>query len=150
MKFTVEYNDKVGQGELTYLLDECSFYMEPTVYKIDIELILNKLSLVVTDNRVVQVSGFSGYKEWIGTDKDVPKYTAGTLKVEHDLKHGFAYGINDDDLPVYVNKKTRWVCVGNPEKQGTAVEFISSCVAVIDDNGGFISLWLKPPSLPSL
>lgn len=148
MKFTVEQNDKAGQGELSYLLDEYSFYMEPLVYKVDIELIVNKISLAVTDNRVVHLSGFSGYKEWVETDKEVPMYVKGVLKVEHNLKHGLAYGINDEDLPVYVNSKTGWVCVGNPEREGTAVEFINNCVAVIDDIGEFVSLWLKPTSLP--
>ncbi|MDH5250948.1 MAG: hypothetical protein OEW40_18290 [Cyclobacteriaceae bacterium] len=148
MKFTVDQNDKIGQGKLTYLVDEFSFNMEPIVYKIDIELIVNKLSLAVTDSQVVHVSGFCGYKEWIGTDKNVPKYVRGALKVEYDLKHGLAYGINDEDLPVYVNSKTGWVCVGNPERDGIAVEFINNCVAVIDDAGEFTSLWLRPPSLP--
>ncbi|MBS1559895.1 MAG: hypothetical protein JST69_14335 [Bacteroidetes bacterium] len=149
MKFTIKQSDKIESGLLTYLPDECSFYMEPIVYKVDIELIVNKLSLTVTNNQVVHVSGFCGYKEWIATDKNVPKYSKGILKVEHDLKHGLAYGINDEDLPVYVNSKTGWVCIGNPEKQGRAVEFISNCVAVIDD-GGFVSLWLRPPSLPKV
>ena len=36
------------------------------------------------------------------------------------------------------------------EKQGNAVEFINNCVAVIDDDKEFISLWLKPQSLPNL
>ena len=62
----------------------------------------------------------------------------------------FAYGINEDDLPVYVNVHTGWVCIGNPEKKGNAVQFINNCVAVIDENKEFVSLWLKPQSLPNI
>ena len=80
----------------------------------------------------------------------VPEYRKGTLRVEHNLEHGFAYGINDEDLPVCINAETGWVCIGDPEKRGNAVEFINNCVAVIGNNKEFVSLWLKPQSLPDI
>jgi len=70
------------------------------------------------------------------------------LRIEHNFDFGFAYGINDGDLPVNINAQTGWICIGNPEKKGNAVEFINNCVAVIDDNKEFVSLWLKPDRLP--
>ncbi len=78
----------------------------------------------------------------------VPNYKQGALRVEHNLEHGYAYGIYDEDLPVYVNKRTGWVCIGNPKKSGEAVEFINNCVAVIDNNQELAALWLQPQSLP--
>jgi uncharacterized protein YbdZ (MbtH family) len=57
--------------------------------------------------------------------------------------------MNNEDWLVHVNVKTGWVCIGNPEKKGNAVEFINNCVAVIDDKE-FVSLWLKPLKLPNL
>ena len=56
--------------------------------------------------------------------------------------------INRDDLPMFINTESGWVCIGNPEAKGRAVEFINNCVAVINDNCEFVSLWLKPESLP--
>ena len=79
-----------------------------------------------------------------------PSYSKGVLKTEHDLNRGLAYGIYDLDLPMNVNIKTDWVCIGDPDEVGKAVEFINNCVAVIGDSGNFSSLRLKPASLPKL
>jgi len=148
IKFKIEDGNSIEKS-LTYIPEEVSFYMGEILDKVDVELILNKISLVVAGNKVVHVSGFCGFSEWMKSNYEIPKYTKGVLKAEHDLKYGLAYGIYDEDLPVNVNTKTGWVCIGHPEKQGKAVEFINNCVAVIDD-GKFLSLWLKPPSLPKL
>jgi hypothetical protein len=58
--------------------------------------------------------------------------------------------VNKEDWPVYVNIRTGWVCIGNPENKGNAVEFINNCVAVIDENKCLASLWLKPKKLPDI
>jgi len=150
MKFLIENTDKIGEQQLLYLEDECSFYMEYTGQKIELELILNKISLAVSESRVVDLSGFCGLDKSMKSNFKVPEYKKGILSVEHNLKYGLAYGINDDDLPVYVNTQTGWVCIGNPEKKGNAVEFINNCVAVISDDGDFLALWLNPQTLPAI
>ncbi|CAL1518548.1 hypothetical protein [Chitinophaga sp. MM2321] len=150
MKFVIEYGNPVEQRLLTYIPEECSFDMEPIVSGIDFELILNKISLSVVDSKIIQLWGFCGLDKSMKSNYQVPEYKKGALRVKHNLNFGFAYGINDDDLPVYVNVQTGWVCIGNPEKKGNAVEFINNCVAVIDDDKGFVSLWLKPETLPDI
>ncbi len=148
MKFVIEYGNPVEERLLTYILKECSFDMEPIVSEIDFELILNKISLSVVDNKIIQLWGFCGLDKSMKSNYQIPEYQKGALCVEHNLNFGFAYGINDDDLPVHVNVQTGWICIGNPEKKGNAVEFINNCVAVIDDDKEFISLWLKPQRSP--
>jgi uncharacterized protein YbdZ (MbtH family) len=150
MKFIIESSNSIEERLLTYIPEECSFDMEPIVSKWDFELIVNKLSLTVIDEKIVQLWGFCGLGEWMKSSYLVPEYKKGILKIEHKLKFGFAYGINDEEFPVYVNVQTGWVCIGNPEKKGNAVEFINNCVAVINDDKEFISLWLKPQSLPQI
>lgn len=153
MKFIIEYGNPVEQRLLTYIQEECSFDMEPIVSEIDFELVLNKISLSVVDNRIIQLWGFCGLGKSMKSNYQVPEYKKGGLRVEHNLNYGFAYGINDDDdyeYPVYVNVQTGWVCIGDPEKKGNAVEFINNCVAVIDDEKEFVSLWLKPERLPDI
>ena len=150
MKFTIENNNKIIQKQLVYLEEECSFYMNEITDKIDIEVVLNKISLFVVDNKIIDISGFCGLNKSMISTCQVPEFKKGFLKIEHNLKYGFAYGINKEDFPVYVNPQTGWVCIGNPEKSGNAVEFIDNCVAVIDGDKGFVSLWLKPQSLPSV
>lgn len=151
MKFIIKYGPSIEQRVLTYIQEECSFNMEPFVENYDFELVLNKLTLSIIDDIVVQVTGFCGYREWIKSIYQVPQYKKGSLGVEHNLNYGLAYVISDNDdyeYPIYVNVQTGWVCIGNPEKKGDAVEFINNCVAVIDDDNDFVALWLKPKELP--
>ncbi|MEH6305244.1 hypothetical protein RYH73_06295 [Olivibacter sp. CPCC 100613] len=151
MKFQIEYTGTAEQKTLIYDIEECSFDTEPTVREIAFDVVLNKLNLTVIDddNKIVQIWGFSGYNEWIKSNYEVPESKKGTLKVLGDLTSGIgSYLINKKDLPIYVNTQSGWVCVGDPEGKGNAVEFINNCVAVIDDDKEFVSLWLKPQSIP--
>ncbi len=151
MKFFIDYDSKAEKRSLKYLPNEYSFDTDPSVHEVNFTVIINKLNLTVDNhNVIIQIWGFCPYGTWIKANYSVPKYKQGTLRVIDDLEPGFAYGVNDDDWPIYVNESTGWVCVGDPKKQGNAVEFITNCVAVIDDNQELVSLWLKPQSLPPL
>ncbi|WP_226995365.1 hypothetical protein, partial [Candidatus Symbiothrix dinenymphae] len=136
---------------LVYCPDEHSFYRDSFIAKVDIELIVNKISFIVSDGIIVDVGGFCGIDKSMEANLQIPEFAKGVLRVEHDLKYGFAYSIHDDfdyEYPVYIDIQTGWVCVGNHEKKGSAVEFINNCVAMIDNNNKFVSLWLKPQLLP--
>ena len=102
------------------------------------------------DRRVIEVLGFCGYQEWIKSNFTVPQYMEGSLKVIENLESGIgSYSINKESLPIFVNVETGWLCIGDPQKKGFAVEFINNCVAVIDNDNEFLSLWLKQQSLPN-
>ncbi len=152
MKFLIEYTGVAENRVLTYDVEECSFDIEPTVQEINFDIVVNKINLtVVDDNKIIQVLGFCGLAEWMKSDYIVPKSQKGILKVADNLEAGVgSYQVNKEDFPVYVNTQKGWVCIGDPEKSGNAVEFITNCVAVIGDNKEFISLWLKPQSLPNI
>lgn len=149
MKFNIEYDNKIEQRTLTYDSNEYSFDIEPIVDEVNFDIVINKLNLTVVDeNKVIQVWGFCPYGDWIKFDSEIISYKKGVLKVVDELEEGFSYRLNNEDLPVYVNIKTGWVCIGNPDKKGNAVEFITNCVAVINNDCELISLWLKPLKLP--
>ena len=151
MKFNIDYNDKKEERLLIYILNEHSFDMEPYNYSTDLHLALNYLDLMVLDKKVIQLSGFCGLGISRKSNYNVPEYEEGALKIVNNLEAGVgSYPISKEDFPVYVNVQTGWVCIGNPEKKGNAVEFINNCVAVIDDNKEFVSLWLKPEKLPDI
>lgn len=152
MKFLIDYADLIGTKYLTYDVEEYSFDTGLSVQEINFDVVVNKLNLstVDDDNKIVQLWGFCGYKEWKKSNYNVPQHRAGILKVIDDLVEGLAYRVSEDDLPMYVNVRTGWVCIGDPEKKGNAVEFINNCVAVIDDDKEFVSLWLKPEGLPDI
>ena len=151
MKFHIEYTDNIGIQELQYIEDERSFYMEYSILNVDIELIINKIALQVFNNEIRELSGFCGLSREMRANFQVPHSKKGILKVEHNLQLGLAYEINeifDYEHPIYLNIETGWVCIGNPNIEEKAVEFITNCIAVINENGAFIALWLKPKSLP--
>lgn len=153
MKFKIEYTNTIERKNLIYNIEECSFDTEPLIQEVNFDVVLNKLNLTTIDddNKIVQVWGFCGYNEWIKSNHEVPKSKTGILMILDDLASGLgSYSINKEDLPIYVNVETGWVCIGSPKKKGNAVEFINNCIAVIDDNNEFYSLWLRPQSLPNI
>ncbi|PRB06825.1 hypothetical protein CQ046_01650 [Chryseobacterium sp. MYb7] len=152
MKFIIDHKDFIEKSKrLNYDAEEFSFDTEPSIKEINFDIVINKLNLsTADDNKIVQIWGFCGYKEWQKFNYEPPKYKTGTLKVEDKLKEGFSYRITPDNLPMFVNVQSGWLCIGNPEKKGNAVEFINNCVAIIDGNKEFVSLWLKPERLPKI
>ena len=150
MKFLIDYTNKPEQRTLKYVIDEYSFDSEPLIVEVNFSVVLNKINLTVNENnQVIQVWGFCPHAGWIKTNCNIPKYNQGILKVVNDLEAGFSYKINDEDWPVYVNPQIGWVCIGNYQKLGSAVEFVSNCIAVVGSNSDLLSLWLKPQNLPS-
>jgi hypothetical protein len=144
MNFLIDFNKKNMEKVLTYLPDEFSFDMEPAIYEINCYVLLNKIDLAIDENNcIVHLSGFCPYTAWVKTHLKVPNYRKGTLEVKNQLEPGFSYRINDYEWPVYINDRDEWICIGNPEKKGEAVEFLSGCVAVIYQEK-LESLWLDP------
>lgn len=151
MKFNIEYTGNTEQRRLTYDTEECSFDTEPSIHETNFDIVVNKLNLtVIDDNRVVQVWGLCGYNEWIKSNDLVPMSDKGILKIDDDLEDGLSHRVDEIDFQIFVNTQTGWVCIGDPKKSGKAVEFMNDCVAVINDEQRFVSLWLKPDTLPPL
>ncbi len=144
MEFFIEYTGNSEQKVLIYREDEFSFDMEPWIPGLDFEIAINTLTLSVIDGKITQLNGFCGLNKKMKANYAVPQSRKGDLKILHPEKYldkAGCYGVNKEDWTVYVNARTGWVCLGNPEKQNNAVEFINNCVAVIDDDKNFVSLW---------
>ena len=151
MKFDIEYTGDIEQRKLIYDTEEYSFDTEPSIHETNFDIVVNKLNLtIVDDNRVAQVWGFCGYNEWIKSNDLVPMSDKGILKVVDDLEDGLSHRVGECNFQIFVNTQTDWVCIGDPKKSGKAVEFMNGCVAVINDEQEFVSLWLKPDALPKL
>ena len=86
-------------------------------------------------NKVLEVWGYYSHGRRLNTHHHVPAHHPGELQVLEGLEPGF-YNKIDQEIEhlVYVNVKSDWVCAGNPQKTGRAVEFINNCVAVIDNS----------------
>ena len=79
MKFIIEENDIIGEQELIYIKEECSFYMKYSGQKIDIELAINKITLEVSDNKIVDLSGFCGLDKSMKSNCQVPEHKKGIV-----------------------------------------------------------------------
>ena len=96
---------------------------------------------------MIQLNGFCGLSKTIETPYDVPKAEKGLLKVLYPEVYIAKAGspkLNDKNWTVFINPKTRWICIGNPQCQEGAVEFIDNCIGVIDGNQELVALWLHP------
>lgn len=148
MQFNVFYTKhQLEPKTLSYIADDYSFDVEPHVTLIDFYIAINYLCLTVVDKQVVEVSGFCPYGTWIETSFTAPHYKSGILEVIDDLEPGRTWALDDEIWPIHVNKSTGWVCIGNPEATGEAVEFMNNAVAMVHDKQ-LIALWLKPEKLP--
>jgi len=148
MKFNTEYTDIIEARTLVYREEECSFDMTPWSNLLDFELSINKITITVKDEKLIQLSGFCGYNEWIKSNFSTPRSKKGVVKVIDKLAEGFSYRIRNKDFPIFVNIKSGWICIGDHDRPGEAIEFINNCVILIDNEGRFVSLRLKPKSLP--
>ncbi len=146
MKFIIEYTGKAENRKLVYNATERSFDTKPLVQEVNFDVVVNGLNLSVVDEdrKIIQVWGFCGVNKKMESKYEVPQCGKGLLKVVDDLESGLAYKISKQDLPVCIDSQNGWICVGNPEKEDTAVEFMNNCIAVINDDNELVSLWLKP------
>lgn len=147
MTFLIVESKAISANQLYYLDDEQSFYMKAHSNEIDYYLVYNGLSLNVLNNILVNVSGYCPNHNWKVFTHNVPKYKKYSMYVSDVLEPGFSYTISGD-VNTYFNKDTGWLCMGNPDQLGEAVEFINGCVAVLyKDN--LVSLWLRPQMVTS-
>lgn len=142
MNFFVEYSDKIARKEIIYISHEHSMLMEPHNYWVDFTILIKYLNLNVLDGKVIDISGFFPSKEWIDSQVTPPQATHGNLIVKGDFVPDISYRMGEENIPVYYNSKTHWVCVGDPEAKGQCVEFIRNCIAVVDDEHKLKSLWM--------
>lgn len=145
MKFYIDYTSCLEGKQIIYRKNEFSFDTVPYEYDIDFDISINMLSLSVIDSRIAQVNGFCGLKD--AMHYDPPKTSKGMLGICHADRYESgtgSYAIADVDLPVFLNKNTGWVCIGNPLGSGCSVEFITGGIAVIDIQQELLALWLHP------
>ena len=144
MKFKIKYTESIRKGTIKYVSNEFSFDTEPMINEIDFDLSFNKIILSVVDTQIAQIWGYAGDVKWANFSLDIPSNQKGILYVVDELECGFSYVINKTPVAVYHNKKSGWVCIGDPNFEGIGVEFIENCVAFINTEGSLISLWIRP------
>ena len=158
MKFKIDFEGKKNIGNPTYDVEGYSFdYHSHTSYDSILRVrYYLELPFSYFDRKIGYVAGLCGYQVWKSMIMNPPEYNEGSLIVEEQsikepLEDKIILSVYDleetKDWSVYLNPKTGWVCIGNPETQNIeVVEFATDTIAVLN-NGELKALWVKPKNL---
>ncbi len=152
MKFECEEIKKARVGSLKYIEEDYSFDTEPFDEDGITSFMLNDLRLEIDCNGLVLfIWGYCPLVNYYNTF-DSPKNTEfKNLRVVLSEEPIPGISLSEKDkrnLPIYINKKKGWVCIGNPDEMGDKmIEFAPGSVATMKDNE-IAALWLHPEKIP--
>jgi len=100
---------------------------------------------------VISIRGYCDRASWINDNNmrlnKQTKKCAIKVKPSESEDWWFRGAATDllENIPIYFNKNTNWVCIGttNNEQYDTCIEFINNCIMCLS-NGEFRALWLNP------
>lgn len=151
MKFAITYTDYIEKKEVVYYKSEWSFDTIPAINNTNFDIALNYLNLTVvgSDNRIAQIWGFGGGREWVKSKISPPNSRKGILTVVSRLSEK-DYGISHrllDNIPITINTQTNWICYGDYQQRANAVEFLYNCIAVLNSENELVALWISPRNI---
>jgi hypothetical protein len=150
-RFAVDPSKQITGADLVYVPRDFAFNVVPLPGDASGTLLFGMLELHVnlTDYRVVYVWGYAPYLGWKLTSLNPPPSKRAALVVQDvRLEPGIARRLTaPEEKQGHVDIKTGWVCLGDPNAQGEAVEFASGCIAIVKDEQ-LLTLWLHPKELP--
>jgi len=152
MRFVFDKNAEIAIGKVVYSAKGYCFGFEPHIVG-GTSILINDVQLEVDmDGYLLYAWGACPYTKWLDMDAEPPPATRARIQVkEWELIPGVSTMINPDKIwDVWVNRKTRWVCVGNYRNLPGSiyVEFASDSIIGFSPALEVISLWLRPISLP--
>jgi hypothetical protein len=149
VKFVVGDEWRDTRTRLVYRERDHAFDLEGERPKGVTSLLVNDLQLEIDHEGVVLSPwGLCPRSTWEPTEALPPPCLRGTLlaQIGEEVVPGVSRRISGDSRwPVYENRGTRWVCVGDPKAEGDrgkGIEFASGCVAVLEDHS-LVALWLR-------
>ena len=151
VRFAVDEKVLGRTSRLVYRAQDYAFDTEPRPSNCPYAAGVNDVELMVDDeSRVVYVTGYCPHLGWKPMTLRPPASSRGSLflNVEQELVPGQTVGVTarDSRWPVFVDPASGWVCLGAPEQRGHAVEFVTGCLAVLQDER-LVALWLHPAHL---
>ena len=141
IKFKIEPEKPMLRTRLFYSQNEMSFDMLPKIYEANYYIQINYIQMTTgLNDEVIRLSGFCPIENIKEIPANPPTSNPGTLYISSDLEPGWTYSYASD----WTVRRARgnWICIGDCESVGEGVEFLESCVAVLND-GDIKSLWLQ-------
>jgi len=153
MKFLILDPQKDQNFSLVYRAEDYSFDVEPLNGTGDTSIMINDLQLEIDhDGKIMYVWGLCPLIKYVEINEFPIKYKIGSLIALLDKPPvpGISYRLNEERWMVYVNKKKRWICLGNPEiTDKQLVEFAPGCIAAMNGQE-LVAIWLHPEKFPDL
>ncbi len=137
-------------GELVYKAEEYSFDTVNRTEEGEASLLVNDVQLEIDgENRVLFVWGLCPYTSWAALELNAPPARPGRLRVTGlELQPGMSKRLNADARwRVCADRRSRWICLGDPQASGDFIQFAPGAVAVLA-GGALKALWLKPTRFP--
>jgi hypothetical protein len=149
MRFVVDHAFAMTPVPVDYFAEDHAFDVRPRPAS-DASVCVNDLELWIDADHVLYLTGYCPRQGWRPRPLHPPRAVRAGLQIlDVELKPGIPLPINsrEDRWPVHVNGAVGWVCIGDPDVKGEAVEFAEGCVAVLDGER-LVALWLHPLHLP--
>jgi hypothetical protein len=137
-------------GELVYKPEEYSFDTVNRTEEGEASLLVNDVQLEIDgENRVLFVWGLCPYSSWASLTQSAPPARPGRLRVTGlELRPGTSKRLNHDARwRVSADRRSGWICLGDPQSSGESIQFAPGAVAVLAD-GELKALWLRPTAFP--
>jgi len=154
---TFREDQSVSMTEATpiYVTKDHAFSAEPRPEGCALSVSVNELQLMVDedDRRVVFVEGYCPYFGWKARTLVTPTARQAGLIVAFDEEPvpGISRRVSGEARwSAFADLRSGWICIGGEEasEAASAVEFARNAIAVLDQHGRLISLWLRPANLP--
>ncbi len=146
--FKTNYNSKPFFTKVVYSLVDEYFETLPKVEQLDYFCRINQFFIVAIGKIATRICGFSPLNSWIIRRYSPPAAKQGILLFDCDYDQHFFHKAYPGFRPVYCNPNNGWICVGNPQASGEAVEFIYDCIAVLGQDHTIQALWIRLDGLP--
>jgi hypothetical protein len=152
MKFVIEEQPWEPISELIYRPEAYAFDAIPRPDSVVSSVLVNDTELEVDERgTVLCVTGLCPHPAWQRTGYEPPQARRLSLRVDANAE--WVPGISrrltgPSALPIFVNPRIGFVCIGDPQQRAEAVEFAPGCIALLNE-GNLVALWLRPKELPS-
>lgn len=149
MKFkTIQDDNIIFSEKIIYNRNEYSLDTQPVLNESNYTILINSLNLTVNEHNIItQVWGFCPHTSWIESDIIVPKSSKGKVLVLGELDSGFSYRLNiDKEWKSFFNKRTGWLCIGDPNYSEKTIEFLNKS-KIVTKGEDLVALWLKPENI---
>lgn len=151
MILEIDYSKKALEKRVRYNEHFNLIALHPTTYEGKNGFVINSIVVYFGEtDEAIDIGGNLVPKSIIACPISPPVASQGSLigrftKEEEDGTEKVMF-----EMTVYCNPNTHWICMGPPNVEGRAIEFITGCIAVINNEGTLLSLWLCPDKTPDL